>query len=70
MSNFAEVSSQKLTALLAGKTIKECKIDDEGMDSFLVFSFDDGAELRIRYDWLYEFEVKHDGVLVERFGDD
>lgn len=30
--------------------------DKEGMDNYLIFHFTDGSTLRIRYDWLYDFE--------------
>lgn len=48
-----EFSHQNLDAMrdvIAGKVIDGVIIDDDGMDSFLVFSFTDGEQLRIRYE--------------------
>ena len=42
---------------MKGKTVASVDIDDAGMEEFLLFHFTDGSVLRIRYDYLYEWEL-------------
>ncbi|HLL74797.1 MAG TPA: hypothetical protein VK421_05990 [Pyrinomonadaceae bacterium] len=48
---------EKLNAALRDKIVAEIAEDDGGMDSMLIIRFADASALRIRYDWIYEFEI-------------
>ena len=48
-----------LTAAVSGKTIDRVE-DEDGIDSWLEIHFTDGTALRIRYDWIYEWELSND----------
>jgi len=51
-------SPQEITKLVKGKEIDAVTYDDDRADDFLVIKFTDGTELCIRYDWIYEWEVR------------
>ena len=51
--------SAELTEATTGKTIEKVIDDDgNGMDDWIQFVFTDGSVLRIRYDWIYEWELE------------
>lgn len=54
--NFAAVND--LEKLIKDKTIQRVFIADSGMDMALVFTFTDGNQLSIRYDWIYDYEFR------------
>ena len=63
MSKFHEFthdSGEKITSVIKDKTISKCELDDIRGDDFLVFHFDDSSVLRIRYDWIYEWQFLDD----------
>ena len=49
-------ASKEISSAIKGKTITRFEDDDIGGDDFLVFHFDDSSILRIRYDWIYEWQ--------------
>lgn len=57
MVEFSHNTMPQMNEAVTGKTIERVDLDDNGMDSFLVFTFADGTRLRIRYDWIYEWRV-------------
>lgn len=60
MPDYNSNSIDELSTAIQDKSIKGVSVDDSGMDSVLVFHFTDGSSLRIRYDWIYEWEI--DGI--------
>lgn len=58
MKDFHSQSGAEITEAISGKAIVKVEIDD-GMYDFLIFHFTDGSALRIRYDWLYEWELQN-----------
>jgi len=48
--------ADRLTAILSGKTIESVELID-GLDMFFVLKFTDKTELRLLYDWIYEWKV-------------
>ena len=50
-------SSKEITGLIEGKMIARCEHVEEHGDTILQFVFMDGSVLRLRYDWIYEWEV-------------
>lgn len=50
-------AAAEMTIALQSKEIASVEVDRSGMDDFLVFHFADGTALRIRYDWIYGWEV-------------
>ena len=46
-----------MTEKTKGKTIKGCYDLDINGDDYFAIGFTDGTQLRIRYDWIYEWEV-------------
>jgi len=57
MEKFGWGSGEPITKEIAGKVVDKCEVIDEGQDNILQFTFKDGSTLRIRYDWIYEWEV-------------
>lgn len=57
MKDFSKNEMEEMTKIVAGKTIESARVDDEYVDEFLVFMFTDGTELKIRYDWIYEYDL-------------
>jgi hypothetical protein len=49
-------SPQEITEKIKGKTVERCEYSDGGMDDFIVLVFSGGTKLRIRYDYIYEWE--------------
>ena len=49
-------ASEEITSVIEGKTVIKFENDSEGMDDFIIFYFSDNSTLRIRYDWLYEWQ--------------
>ena len=58
MKDFDWDSGEPITKEIAGKVVDKCEVLDEGQDSILQFTFKDGSVLRIRYDWIYEWEIR------------
>jgi len=56
MPEFHPDSPAVITEKIARKRIKQVVQDDSGMDSVLIFVFADNSSLRLRYDWIYEWE--------------
>lgn len=56
MIDWNPTSVEKLSEIVSGKTIASI-IDEQEYDDFIVIAFTDGTVLRIRYDWVYEWEV-------------
>ena len=50
-------SCVEITTLVMRKTVESVVDEDEGLDTSLVINFTDGMKLRIRYDYIYEWEV-------------
>ncbi|HEA67195.1 hypothetical protein LCGC14_2658840 [marine sediment metagenome] len=48
-------SDIEIHPLIKGKTIKKFGLDEDRTDDYMVFEFTDGAVLRIRYDYIYEW---------------
>jgi len=46
----------EMDRLVKGKVIKEICLD-RGYDDYFVIKFTDGSKLRMRYDWIYEWEL-------------
>ena len=57
MNAFMAVNMPKMADSIRGKTVTNCFTEDYSMDTFLVIQFSDETELRIRYDWIYEWGV-------------
>ena len=54
--DFSETSDREITEAIRGKVIDHYA--DEGrMDSFIVLYFTDGTSLRIRYDYIYSWNL-------------
>ncbi len=58
MKDFNSDNIKELSSELCGQEIDEIRIDDKGMDSFLEVVLLDGRILRIRYDWIHDFEIE------------
>jgi len=59
MSNpidFTEDSVKQLSNQLHGKMIESVELDQE-FDDFFTLNFTDGQKLKIRYDWIYDWEL-------------
>jgi hypothetical protein len=54
---FTSDSLWVMAAQIKGKTIKTMGMEESRMDNFLVFKFTDGSILRLRFDYLYDWEV-------------
>lgn len=50
-----EKFGEELSSAVHGKTIDSISVEDE-YETRLVFAFTDGTFLKIRYDWLYDWE--------------
>lgn len=57
MKDFNWNSDKDISQLITGKNIEKCEILDEGMDTFLQFIFTDSTILKIRYDYIYDWDV-------------
>ena len=53
-----EEAHQKLSQLVAGKTVATVARDDEHMDDRLVITFTDGSVMTAEYDWLYSLKLE------------
>ncbi len=58
MKDFDLKSGTPITKEIAGKVVFSCQVIDEGQDNILQFTFTDGSVLRLRYDWIYEWEIQ------------
>ena len=54
---FNEPSCKDITDSLAGEVLKSISHEDDRADDLLVLEFESGKSLRIRYDWIYEYEI-------------
>ena len=54
MKKFNVNNIDEMTSLVKGKKIDSVSIEDDRMDDFLVFTFMDKTQLRIKYDYIYE----------------
>ena len=56
----------ELTAALTGKEINSVETYSEGPfnDDFIVLHFSDGMEFRVRYDWLYGWELRPSSSVI------
>jgi hypothetical protein len=55
---FSEKKLAEMTSLVFGKTIVKIEDYDNSGRDYLVFTFSDDTELRIRYDWIYDWELR------------
>ena len=55
--NYHESTMILMTKKTKGKTIKGRYDLDINGDDYFAIGFTDGTQLRIRYDWIYEWEV-------------
>lgn len=51
------LSGQEITEAIAGKKVIGFGDVSDAMDDLIIFKFSDGTELRLRYDWIYEWEL-------------
>jgi len=51
-------SCVEITKLVQRKEVDSVTDEGDAIDSFLVINFTDGMKLRIRYDYIYEWEVE------------
>ena len=51
-------TGQKFTELLKGKTILSIHTPDDGYEGNIIIKFDDNTAIRIRYDWIYDWEYE------------
>ena len=58
MSISADEETVRITDRFAGKTLKSFEVDDESICNYLIFTFTDGSELKIGYDFIYSYEIK------------
>ena len=58
MPEFHNDSGAELTKAVGGKTITEVLLDRGGEHDYLVFRFSDYTCLRLRYDWIYDWELR------------
>jgi hypothetical protein len=59
MPEFTFASGEEITKLVAGRTISHVKMSDGSyIDDYLIICFRDGSSLHIKYDYLYEWELK------------
>lgn len=58
-NEFTYESGKDITKAVTGKSIRCVKVPDSGMDDFLIIIFEDGTSLHFRYDWIYNWELKH-----------
>ena len=56
--DFARHTFEEDVAVLNGKTLKRIAHEEERGDTFVVLEFTDGVVCRLRYDWIYDFEIK------------
>ena len=57
---FTYDSGAEITKLISGKVVDCIESPDEvSIDDYLIIRFKDGESLHIRYDYLYEWELKH-----------
>lgn len=52
---FYKDSMNKLSNLINGKIIESGNIDDNSNLIFFIIKFTDGSQLKIKYDWIYEW---------------
>lgn len=57
--DFLPESEEEITKLISGKTIDCFEHLETVIDNFVVIKFNDGTALHMRYDWIYDWEVKH-----------
>ena len=58
-----ETTAADMTKALHGKQVERVTLEDDRADTYFIIHFSDGSVFRIRYDWLYEYEiVRHDGA--------
>ena len=64
MPEFTFKSGGELTGVVTGKTIDRVETpEDNYIDDYLIFYFRDGTSLHIKYDYLYEWELKRGEVV-------
>lgn len=56
---FTYESGTEITKAISGKIISCVKVTDSDIDDYLIIKFKDGSSLHIRYDWIYDWELKH-----------
>lgn len=54
--DFIEDSVQEMSNEIKGKVIEKVSLENRYED-FLVIDFSDGKKLKIRYDYIYEWEI-------------
>jgi hypothetical protein len=59
MREFTYESGEEITKAVAGKIVNCINITDSGIDDFLIIKFKDGSALHFRYDYIYDWELKH-----------
>jgi hypothetical protein len=58
--DFTYTTAVEMDEAIKGKTIKHMEIID-GRQEFLIFHFTDGSSIKIRYDYIYNWEfIKKD----------
>ena len=58
MNDFTPNEPESLSAALAGKTISKVEVDRETMYDHLVLRFTDGTVFRLRYDYIYDWDLE------------
>lgn len=56
---FTYESGEEITKAIFGKVVRSVKVPDSSMDDYLIIIFEDDSSLHIRYDWIYDWELKH-----------
>ena len=59
MEEFTYDSGEEITKLIVGKTVDCIETPNVGPDGHLTIKFTDETSLRIKYDWLYEWELRY-----------
>lgn len=55
--DFNDDDVSELSAAVEGKTISRVEIDSPRDERFLVLKFADGSNFRLRYDYIYDWEL-------------
>lgn len=56
---FTYESGVEITKVISGKIVECIETTDGGFDDYLSIKFKDGSSLHFRYDWIYDWELKH-----------
>ena len=62
MSRWADEKNKELEKINDSK-ISSIKIEDEGMDRFIIVNLIDGRSVVIQYDYIYGIDLRGDGLI-------